>query len=197
MGRAGKQWCILRTSGTNTVGLAKALTEAGYEAWTPIEPRTRLAGRNRKPVEQELAVTPSFVFACSQRLYDLINLSRTPGMCYQVWDSEKEKMVNRGIPYFSVFKDGGKHPLIADAALTTLRTIEREATLRHNPPSFEVGTEVILPERGFEGLTGTVKRAKGQYTWVQFPGFPMVIQVATLHLQAKCAMNEIAVDKAA
>lgn len=180
MGRAGKQWCILRTSGTNTVGLAKALAEAGYEAWTPIEPRTRLAGRNRKPVEQELAVTPSFVFACSERLYDLAVLSRTPGMVYRVWDSEKQAMVAKGIPQFRVFKVDGKYPLIADSSLATLRTIERAAIRQHKP--FEVGEKVILPERGFEGLTGTVEKTKGQYAWVLFTGFPMAIQIATLHL---------------
>lgn len=34
---SGALWLILRTAGTNTLQLAKALRDAGFDAWSPVE----------------------------------------------------------------------------------------------------------------------------------------------------------------
>lgn len=42
-------WCILRCSNCKTLELAASLTEAGFDAWSPLEWRATAAGFGRWP----------------------------------------------------------------------------------------------------------------------------------------------------
>lgn len=176
-------WCILRTSAGRTLSVASALIEAGYEAWTPTETIVRRATRSRKRVEEPSPITPSFVFVNRDRLTDLLTLSRSPSQTHLIWDSEQRKMVLRGIPHFSVFRFMGTYPAIADRDLEPLRRIERQGKPKAALRTFVAGDEVLYPDAGFEGLTGTVEGNRGRYVVVSFPGLPIQVKIDARHLR--------------
>jgi hypothetical protein len=55
-------WCILRTQSANTLGLAAALTDSGWRAWTPTEVITRHARRAIPRKDLTVPLMPSLVF---------------------------------------------------------------------------------------------------------------------------------------
>jgi hypothetical protein len=106
------QWCILRTSGSKTVNLAKALREAGYRAWTPTKPYRRIMHKGRKneqKIDAEAAILPTFVFAHADDLHALAS------------DAKREVSP---YPPFSVFHYAGRVPLIAGRDIQSLRDEE-------------------------------------------------------------------------
>lgn len=161
------RWIILRCSGTKTLGLAKSLTEDGYEAWSPVELRERLAGRERKTVERKVPILPGYVFAPDRHLTALLELSHSPALTYQVWDSEQRRMVTKGHDFFTVFRANGQIRPVADAGLSPLRELEeslqraalrrREEAKHQGPaPQFKAGQIVRVEGGGFDGLDLTV-----------------------------------------
>ena len=177
------EWCILRTSPSQTLKLTTALCDAGYVAWTPSEITTRRMSRSRKRVEHPAPITPSFVFVSRDSLTELIALARSPSLTHLVWDREQRRMVQRGFPHFTVFRSMGAYPRISDASLNPLRLIERRRKPAVKPTAFKTGDEVRFPDAGFEGLVGKVEGVRGRYTLVAFPGLPIAVQIDPRHLQ--------------
>ncbi len=175
-------WCILRTSGSSTMPLARGLREAGYDAWTPIEIQNRRRGHSRDRIDREAAIMPSYVFADAARLAELLALSKRPAQCYRRWDKAKAEFVIHGIPYFSVFRYDDRFPVIADGSLEPLRVIERRTAPKAIAPVFSQGDRVKLVEGGFAGMSGVVETSKGEYSLVCFPNFPIPIKIASLLL---------------
>ncbi len=177
-------WCILRTSGGNTMQLAESLADAGYEVWTPIETRDQRLPRKQERTTVRLPLMPSFVFARAQHLGELINLSHSPALQYRVWDSELRRMVVKGHPMFSLFRHGGLYPLIPEYQLLPLRIAEKRTAPKPTPTAFKPGDRVTLTEGGFSGLTGTVQETRGGFASVVFPGFNIAVKIATWILLA-------------
>jgi hypothetical protein len=175
-------WCILRTAPSRTLGLAKALGEAGFEVWTSIEEQVRRAGRSRKRVEHQAPLTPSFLFARYDRVREPVAMSHSPSQTYQRWDSELRRMVTHGIPHFTVFRHLSAYPRVTDAALEPLRRIERSNKPKSKVRVFKLGEEVRYPDAGFGGLTGKVEGLQGRYAIVVFPGLPIAVKIDARHL---------------
>lgn len=178
----GAQWCILRTSASQTLRLATALRDAEFNVWTPVEVVTRRASRSRKRVEQPTPITPSFVFADRSALSELLSLSYSPSMMYRVWDTEQRRMVLKGVPHFTVFRFIGAYPSIPDKALDPLRRIERQVRPKALVATFKDGDQVLYPDAGFEGLAGKVTGMKGRLVMVEFAGLPIPVQIDPRHL---------------
>ena len=177
-------WCILRTGAASTLRLADSLTDAGFEAWTPMEVRDKRKPRSTLRVEVIQPITPTFVFADHSRLDELLSLSHAPSLIYQVWDKELRRMVTKGHPYFTVFRFAGEYPRIPDAQLSPLRTAEARLKRkpRGKPPTFNPGDVVRLTEGGFAGLTGEVRTTQGKFAMVRFPGFPVEVKISVFLL---------------
>ena len=110
-------WCILRTSGGQTLPLMRSLREAGFDAWTPAKTfrktyRAKTISGTRQ-VEVEAPILTTFVFV---REHDL--------------DALAHLMVQQPSPHpaFSIFRVAAKAPTIGDASIQGLRDEEqREA----------------------------------------------------------------------
>lgn len=190
-------WCILRTSGSSTMGLARGLREAGYDAWTPVEVQNRRRPRSKDRYDKESALMPSYVFADASRLADLLALSKKPAQCYRRWDKDSGEFVVHGIPYFSVFRYDDRFPVIADGSLEPLRRIERRTAPKPTAPVFSRGDHVKLVEGGFAGMSGVVETSKGDYSLVCFPNFNIPIKIASLLLLPDVVCSEKPVGNAA
>lgn len=169
------RWLILRCSNCKTLELATSLTEAGFEAWSPAENAMR--PEKREPVRRPL--TPSFVFAPDEWLGDLLALSRSPTLNYQVWDPEKRRMVTRGHPHFRLFQHLGEFVVIPGRQLEPLRNIERRRKPRGIVKPVAAGTAVRMTDGGFAGMTGTVESVRGKRAMVSFPDFPFAVEFPT------------------
>lgn len=183
-------WLILRCSNVKTLELAKSLTEAGFEAWSPVETITLKAKRGLPAEHLTRALMPSFVFARYSRLNDLLELSRSPTLNYRVWDSEKRKMVTRGHPYFRVFRLLGEYRQVPDRQLAHLRTMERKSKPKGKVEPFEVGAIVRFTEGGFAGLTGRVEESRKDYTTVTICDWSIPVQISTWLLRETLDLSE-------
>ena len=155
-----KEWCILRTAGSRTAPLAKALNQRNVEAWTPTITRP-----SRRDPERTytIAVMPTFVFADSRRSIELLELATRSIV---------------GLPPFNVMRWNSKIPTIADAELATLR--EEEARMRGSRRQrprdrFKNGQPVRVDKGSARGLIGVVEDVTGDYVLVSFPGREMKI----------------------
>lgn len=182
-------WCILRCAGSRTMALAASLTDAGIRAWTPIETRERRIPRKAARETVQLPITPSFVFAASERLSDLLTLARSPSMLFRVWDSEKRRMVTKGHPTFSVFRSDGRVPVVSEQSLAPLRKAEHRTMPRKAAKIFRKGEIVSTGRGGFAGLQGHIEASQGQYAMVVFPGFPIAVKIATWMLDEDSPVN--------
>ncbi len=107
------RWAILRTSGGQTLPLMRSLREAGFDVWSPAKPIRRTI-RAKTPsgtrlIETEVPILPTFVFANDRDLAalgDIAALSISPH------------------PQFSVFRYGGRIPIVGDSEVTGLREEE-------------------------------------------------------------------------
>ncbi len=188
-------WCILRTSARQTLDLAASLADAGYDVWTPVEIRERLAGRKRELVEQRIAIVPGYVFARMDDLTGLLSLSRSPTLNYLAWDAEKGRMVGKGHPHFSVFHLHGRCRPQHDKSLAPLRAIEeslqkaaarRKEQAKHKGPipQFRVGQLVRVDGGGFEGLTMTVAKANdGKQVTLIHPDWVWTVEISAWKLR--------------
>ena len=177
------RWLILRCSNCKTLDLAASLTDAGFEAWSPVETVQRRARKGNKPEAVRLALTPSYVFAQAHHLYALLELSRSPALNYRVWDSEKRKMVTRGHPYFRLFRHLGEIATIPATHLTALRNLERKRAPKPVAKAMKVGARVRLSESGFEGLWATVQSSRKNYTRVLIDDWIVPVDFPTWTLQ--------------
>lgn len=163
----GGMWCVLRTSGPNTLPLARSLGEAGYEVWTPIERQVKRLPRKKVEVERESPIMPTYVFASADDLLELVNLSLSPLNNHRA---------------FSVFRYLNKYPLIADSSLEALRGEESRRALASRKRKKVVlakGATVRIEEGAFAGMSGVVETSKGKFTLVCFPGYSMPVQIAS------------------
>jgi hypothetical protein len=115
-------WCILRTSGGRTLPLANSLAQSGFEVWTPKrvtkrpapgQARRLVMGRRRKMIEIETAILPGFVFARAHQLDDLARIADAAEI--------------GPYPDFSIFKFGGRAPIVGDSSVQGLRDAETDA----------------------------------------------------------------------
>lgn len=155
-GRLTEGWCILRTSGGKTLGLAASLNAANIEAWTPMQKTSRRRSRSKVRVQVDAPMMPTFVFVKACHLPDL-------EICLQL-------PINPH-PAFSIFRYQGAIPILAGGEIAGLRQAEWEsngAPKKANP--FPPGTDVTLTEGAAAGMSGIVETAKGKFALVAFGG---------------------------
>lgn len=162
----GGKWCILRTGGQRTIALMRSLTAAGIDAWTPIESRKRRRARSKAVIEIEAAMMPTFVFARADRAADLARVRVDPASPH---------------PAFSLFHYQGRVPLISNAEVERLRTLERKQAPKERRKVFAAGAGVRVPEGPFGGMSGVVKQGDDRYTLVAFAGH-FEVKIATFLL---------------
>lgn len=196
-----ERWCILTMSPGRTIPVARALIDAGFTVWTPTEVRQRLAGRQRKAIEQDCAITPSFVFADYAQRIDLAALSRSPSQTYRKWDSALRRMVEHGVPHFSMFRARSGLPWISDASLEPLRAIEarllilsdrrrEQARQKGAVPRFSAGEIVRVSDGAFGGLDLVVTQAnRGKMVSVDYTGWTRSIEISAWTLRAVQVMD--------
>lgn len=168
MGRVAHSddWFILRTAGRSTLKLADTLNEDGYECWTPARTQIiRIPSRNVRR-EVKLPLLPSFVFARSVHLPELLRLARMPVKPRRhVPDEDRTQPAHRD---FSVFHYLDQIPMIIDRHLDPLRLKEAEAVPRSLAPQFATGDQVRVKSGAFQGLHGRVEQYKSGYAVVLF-----------------------------
>jgi hypothetical protein len=110
------RWCILRTSGGQTLPLAAWLRGAGFNVWTPartIRKLVRRGTRTEQRLEVDIPILPTFVFARERDL---------PALADVIDDQDVLR------PAFSIFRYNGRIPLVGDREVVGLREEEeREA----------------------------------------------------------------------
>lgn len=187
-------WIILRCAGSSTLQLARSLAEAGFEAWTPVEVRSKLVGRKRERIEQAIPILPNYVFAPADRLADLLALARSPSQTHQVWDSQARRMVTKGHPWFEVFRLHGKVRPQTERDLASLRALEADlanlaearraqAKQKGPAPKFNAG-DVVRVEGGFEGLRLTVVEPnEGKVVKLSHPDWMWTVEISAWKLR--------------
>lgn len=176
-------WNILRCAPGSTRRLAESLCEASFEAWTPVETVLRRSRAGVKPEPIRVPITPSYVFAKAEHLLELLALSRSPSLNYQIWDREKHKMVTKGHPHFRLFRHMGEIAAFPDRQLNALRNLERKRTPKPETKALAAGERVRLLEAGFEGLWATVESSKKTYTRVQIDNWMVPVDLPTWTLR--------------
>lgn len=160
---AGDDRIIIRTAARSTLGLARSLSEDGFDAWTPQEIAVTLKTRRKPSVETPVAMLPTFVFAAASDLQQLTILRR--------------RVSTKHAP-FSIFRHAGRIPVIEDRSLDALRRLEQRAADRHQtelrrrekPPEWRAGQTVTSSDPSFAGLEGVVSDQQGRFVLVSFGG---------------------------
>lgn len=170
-------WCILRMASADTLKVTQSLKGAGFDVWTPTEPRIGRMPKTRARYDKQHAIMPSYAFARVEHIDELLRVAMLPG---------------RQHPGFTVFHYRGGVPVIADCQLGPLRAeqarteavFEKARRKTIKGPILGRGTEVQLPEGAFEGLSGIVEDQQGQFTLVNVDvlGRTTTIKVASLLL---------------
>lgn len=150
-------WCILRTSGRSTLKLAETLADDGFDVWTPRETRTIRKPRANVRREVTLPIMPSYIFASSKHLVDLLQMAKQ--------DVKPRRGSGWGKPShagFSIMRYGDSIPVIADHHLQSLRQLERKAevdrlrVMKGKP--FAAGVSVRVKEGSHDAWSGMVGR---------------------------------------
>lgn len=173
-------WCILRTQPAQTLGLAQALVDAGYRAWTPSEVIVRRARRAIPRQELTVALMPGMVFAGWDHLAALLDLSRS-AQPYRVWDAGAKRMVLRGLPHFRPLRVADHFARVGDRELTGVRMAESLRAVRVKRQTMKAGAQVRMIGGLLDGLLGTIEAVQGRFAQVRFPGWHMPVATA-LHL---------------
>jgi hypothetical protein len=183
--QAGTDWFILRTSGRSTLLLAKTLKQDGFDVWTPA--RTQIIRVPRMNVRREvtLPLLPSFLFAKTRHLADLLELSNLIEKPRRI-TQDGEARYHRD---FSVFHYFDKIPMIADRHLEPLRLKEQQLIPRRDAPEFRNGANVRVNSGAFEGLKGRVERCKSGYALVIFTDFKRPVKIPTWLLKEDEAIS--------
>lgn len=158
-------WCILRTSGSRTIPLARSLAAAGFDVWTPIEHAEKRRPRSKVTIEYDAAIMPTFVFARARHLPDLAGVIAAPASPH---------------PPFSLFRYYGAIVTLADGEISALREAEEQAAqreaarqrkkLKGERRHFNTGQMVNLSEGAFAGISGVVEEGDGKFAMVAFGG---------------------------
>jgi transcription antitermination factor NusG len=171
MKRKGKDevdetWCILRVRGSRTLRLAQSLAEDGYDVWTPTE--TRKVRIPKVNVRRDIvsALMPSYVFARTRHLVDLLQLAALP-----VKPRRGKGLRQPAHDDFTVMRAFGGIPTVSDSDLAALRALEAKRTPRRRAErSFDKGAGVKVEGGSFGGLAGVVERSDRTHTMVCFDG---------------------------
>lgn len=157
-------WCVLRTAGRLTLRLADTLDRDGFEVWTPIENRMLRIPRANVRRSIRLPIMPSYVFARSRHLVDLLEMASAD---------------------FSVMRHNDHIPLIGDCELNGLRTIEVKRNPRKKSPRLPPGLTVKVKIEGgsFAGMQGRVEDSDDTHTLVCFSD-RLMVKISTSLLQA-------------
>lgn len=126
-----------------------------------------------------LPVTPSIAFAEYERLPELVMLSRMPTPMVTAWDEDLQAWHSKSVPPFHVFRHLDGYPRVADRELDALRISEQRIRPKRRGRTFAQGETVKLDGGAFEGLVGTVRESRGQYTLVTFGGWPLPVSIAS------------------
>ncbi len=115
------RWAILRTSGGQTLPLMRSLREAGFDVWSPARPIRRTLNAKTpsgtRLIDTEVPILPTFVFASEAdlpKLGDIVDDLASGRGCLH--------------PAFSIFRYGGRIPIVGDAEVRGLRD-EEERTI--------------------------------------------------------------------
>lgn len=176
-------WVILRMASADTLKVARSLTDAGLQVWTPIEKRVGRTEESRSRFPYEHALLPSYAFGRAEHIDELLRIAVHPG---------------REHPRFSVMRYQNSIPLIADDQLAALRGIEHELDYlfrsKEKGPEFVSGDEVRMTEGAYEGLVGIVEGKRGKAFAVRLSGFDRTVEVASFLLVSE---NQQAIASAA
>lgn len=171
-------WIILRTQGKNTLRLAQTLTEDGYEAWTPVETRKIVIPSKNVRREAKLPIMPSYVFARSAHLIDLLQLA----------DMKPKPRRSANQPAhadFSVMHFHDRIPAIPDGHLHQLRRIEAKTAPKAKAKlKFQDGVSVRVKTEGgsFAGMSGRVEKSDEGATLVCFDN-RLTVKISTCLLE--------------
>ncbi|GGB21409.1 hypothetical protein GCM10011380_08710 [Sphingomonas metalli] len=113
------RWLILRTSGGQTLPLAASLGAAGFAVWTPARVLRRSipakTPSGKRLIATDAPILPTFVFAAEA---DLLRLAAAA------------VELPSPHPAFSIYRHGGRVPLVGDSEIAGLREEEaREAAV--------------------------------------------------------------------
>jgi transcription antitermination factor NusG len=158
--RDGAGWCIVRTNSRHTLTLAKSLSEAGVEAWTPQRTVKRRLPRGRRLVasgyrEHDEPLVPSFVFVRACHLPDLVRELSLPSSAHA---------------RFAIFRLGDRVPIVGELEIERLRRSEDDAKPRAMRRTVAIGHTVKPTEGAFAGLEGVVEFVQGGNARVSFGG---------------------------
>jgi len=223
MGRAERDWCILRTSSVRTLKLAETLVDSGIDAWTPRRTvkrdapgnRRRLAmGQRKVMVEVDMPIIPGFVFARAAMLDDIIRASALPFGPH---------------PSFSLLQVGDRVPLVGERQIAGLRaaeelatiaiTSEREAegrdearraravrlgserarrkALRQEQKALAAGDQVTIDDMpALAGMIGTVIEGRGTSAVIHFGG-ALTMEVEAWRVHPSCVQSGNTLSRAA
>ena len=172
-------WCILRTAGRSTLGLAESLAKDGFEVWTPLE--TKVVHIAKANVRREIrkAILPSYVFARRVHLVDLLQLAEMP-----VKPRRGAGLRDAAHASFSVLHAFGRIPMVADRHLDRMRALEAKRTPRKRAAySFPMNAATRVTSGICGGMTGLVVRSTPKATVIQISGGrPMEIPTCLLEI---------------
>lgn len=171
-------WCILRTSGKSTLNLARTLEEDAFKVWTPVLMQMMRVPRMNVKREIKLPLLPSFVFASSSHLHELLALERMP-----VKPRRGAGLLQPAHRPFTLFRFLDRIAMIADRDLEPLRLKEIEALPKRAKPRFDQHAQVRVTKGAFEGLKGRVERCKSGYALVIFTDWNTPVQIPTFLLR--------------
>lgn len=171
-------WCILRTAGRSTLGLAESLAKDGFEVWTPVETRSVRVPKMNAKREVRLPIMPSYIFARRAHLVDLLQLAAMP-----VKSRRGAGLMDPAHASFSVLHAFGRIPLVAERHLAELRKTEAKRTPRKRATySFPRDASARVTGGNFGGLTGIVDRSNPSKTRLIIGGFPVEIPTTMLEM---------------
>lgn len=186
MGDEGS-WCILRTSGRQTLRLTQTLAEDGFNVWTPSEIVTIRSPRRNARRTATLPVMPGYVFARAEQALELLHLSRS---------LKEGRGAGPGRPNhhpFSVWVSNNRAWSVSSADMQALRDYEtaahrraaeqaRRALAKQKAAPLPVGVSVKVKEGShgaFEGMVGRVTRSDSGNTKIVFTGWKRNVTIRT------------------
>lgn len=164
MSEQGKQWCILRTSGRSTIGLSETLAKDGYDVWTPVETRRITVPRANVKRDVRLPMMPTYVFAASHHLGELLQLAAMP-----VRPRRGAGLLDAAHAAFHVLHCFGGIPIVGDRHLANLRRLEAKRTpVRRAAYVFPQNSKARVDDGPYGGMTGIVIRSTLTATTLDF-----------------------------
>jgi hypothetical protein len=109
-------WCILRSGGSKTLPLVRALNNSGIGAWTPTMTMRRRRPRSNDTLEIAAPIVPTFAFAPSEDIEQLLIIRSSRFSTH---------------PPFSIMGSGDRIALVREGQLHQLREEEESAASRY------------------------------------------------------------------